>query len=74
MLDAEKKKQAHSEELDWCRKMGVWEKTSRVTMDTEVSEAISSRWVDTDMGDHTRSAYRSRVVARETEAELRACK
>eukprot|EP00972_Heterocapsa_arctica_P052290 7692884-Heterocapsa_arctica.AAC.1 len=35
MLDAEQKKQAHSEELDWCRKMGVWETTSRVTMDTE---------------------------------------
>eukprot|EP00972_Heterocapsa_arctica_P049345 7263349-Heterocapsa_arctica.AAC.1 len=49
MLDAEKKTQAHGEELDWCRKSGVWEKTSCATMDTEGGEAISSRWVDTDM-------------------------
>eukprot|EP00972_Heterocapsa_arctica_P025007 3685803-Heterocapsa_arctica.AAC.1 len=45
-----KKTQAHGEELDWCRERGVWEKASCATMDTEGGEAMSSRWVDTDMG------------------------
>eukprot|EP00972_Heterocapsa_arctica_P092232 13602608-Heterocapsa_arctica.AAC.1 len=72
MLDAEKVKQVRSEELDWCRKMGVWEKTPRATMEAEGGRAISLSWVDTDKGDSTRPAYRSRVVAREIKKTIRA--
>eukprot|EP00972_Heterocapsa_arctica_P033680 4956444-Heterocapsa_arctica.AAC.1 len=72
MLDAEKVKKARSEELDWGRKMGVWEKTPRATMEAAGGRAISLRWVDTDKGDHTRPAYRSRGVAREIKKAIRA--
>eukprot|EP00972_Heterocapsa_arctica_P009196 1354982-Heterocapsa_arctica.AAC.1 len=52
--------------------MGVWEKTPRATMEAEGGRAISFRWVDTVKGDHTRPAYRSRVLAREIKKAIRA--
>eukprot|EP00972_Heterocapsa_arctica_P082237 12120481-Heterocapsa_arctica.AAC.1 len=72
MLDAEKVRKARSEELDWCHKMGVWEKIPCATREAECGRAVSLRWVDTEKGDHTMPAYRSRVVAREIKKAIRA--
>eukprot|EP00972_Heterocapsa_arctica_P017132 2533394-Heterocapsa_arctica.AAC.1 len=52
--------------------MGVWEKTPRATVEAEGGRATSLRWVDTDKGDRTRPAYRSRVVAPEIKKAIRA--
>ena len=39
-----------------------------MAVEAEGGRAISLRWFDTDKGDHTRPAYRSRIVAREITA------
>ena len=64
-LDAKAVRKARQLELDWCRRMGVWQHVPRQVMIDEGLRPISLRWVDTNKGDESRPNIRSRICARE---------
>ena len=70
-LDAERVRAARREEVEWCRKMCVWERYPRTDMLAEGGRAISLRWVDTDKGDAQRPNYRSRLCVREIKKAMK---
>ena len=70
-LDAERVGAARREEVEWCRKMCVWERYPRTDMLAEGGRAISLRWVDTDKGDAQRPNYRSRLCVREIKKAMK---
>eukprot|EP00971_Amphidinium_carterae_P339978 6478084-Amphidinium_carterae.1 len=65
ILEKDRVREARALEIQWCRKMGVWERVPRAVMEQEGQRAVTLRWIDTDKGDTLRPSYRSRLVARE---------
>ena len=60
-LEPEKVVKARKEEVDFIRKMGVWQEVDRPS-DKPV---LKGRWVDINKGDQDRPIYRSRYVGKE---------
>ena len=60
-LEPEKVVRARKEEVDFIRKMGVWQEVDRPS-DKPV---LKGRWVDINKGDEDHPIYRSRYVGKE---------
>ena len=56
-------------EIEYYRKMGVYEKVHK--RDAKGHKLITTRWVDTDKGDKDNPDYRSRRVGREIKKDNR---
>ena len=64
-LDPSKVKEARKEEMEYVRKMRVWDKVPRASC---IGKPIPVRWVDTNKGTEAEPNYRSRIVAKELKA------
>ena len=68
-LDREQVIKARMLELDFFRKMGVYQKVHKSY--ERGKKVISTRWVDTNKGDEKNPDYRSRLVGREIKKDSR---
>ena len=64
-LDPEMVVKARQLEMDYFRKMGVYHKITRKTMQQHGGKTIGTRWIDIKRGDEKMPDYRSRLVGKE---------
>ena len=71
-LDPQKVKQARREEIEYVRKMSLYQKVPIKECVRETRrQTISVRWIDISKGDEGHPNYRPRLVARETNTHKR---
>ena len=64
-LPAELVKKARDEEIEWVRKIQLYDKVPRAEAKARGAKIITVRWVDHNKGDPDKYNVRSRLVARE---------
>ena len=70
-LKANKVREARKEEIEYFRRMQVYDKINRKAADEGMKKAVATRWIDINKGDRNNEKYRSRLVAREFETYKR---
>ena len=68
VLDKDKVIKARMLEMDFFKKMGVFQKVDRGEVNKNKGKIVSTKWVDTDQG---HGGYRSRLVGREIKRDKR---
>ena len=68
LLDMDRVRAARAEELEWAKKLGVWDLVPRAQARAAGKKGVRTKWIDMNKGDELSPAYRSRLVA----CELRA--
>ena len=71
VLDWHKVVQARRLEIEYFKKMRVYEKCPRSEAKKLGKKVITTRWIDTNKGDKAKPDYRSRLVGREIKTDAR---
>ena len=64
-LDGDQVVEARQKEIEYVRKMKVWNKIPRHVAKAHGWKVIQTRWIDINKGDDEKPVYRSRLVGKE---------